>query len=617
MSLLIPGNWPSELTEDQAVSASTGYSQLQYSDAGILFWVEHQPDQLGRNIIQSYSDNRVNQLTAHGYSVQSKVHEYGGRAWCLAGENIVFVNAEDQQLYLQSTSRQELPNKITDSTHSRFIEPVWDKYRNLVIAVEECHETTPVINRLVSVKLDSGEIEPLHQEFDFYAYPEISACGNYLIFVSWNHPYQPWISTQLSIERLDQLGALNNVSVVAGANNEEAISQPCFFDHEHLCYISDRSGWWNIYVASFEGEVIQHLDASADMMPAPWQSGVRNYQLIDGELIWVEQHQSGDQLLTRGRNISPDGYSQFRALATYGNSIACVAAGKNKLPQVISIPISGEDSTVITSNLMPLPTKELSQPIAMEFGEQVTCYGYFYPPRNSTIELLQLAPLVVFLHGGPTACSYPVLNFKIQYWTQRGFAVLDLNYRGSSGYGRYYRLALQGKWGELEVEDIKLSIEELVDQGLVDPQAIFIRGNSSGGFSALNAMCQLDIFAGGASLYGVTEPLSLAKVTHKFESHYLNWLIGDPVSDLDRYIDLAPVNHADKISNPVIFFQGKKDRVVVPEQTWLMIECITNNGIKIRALFFDDEAHGFRKRDNQITVLREELEFYQNIICSS
>ncbi len=615
MTDIKPGFWKSSLSEEQAISASTDYSQLECSGDGVLCWVEQRPDQQGRNIICCYLNGEITELTSEEFSVQSKVHEYGGRSWCLCGNSLVFVNAKDQQLYVQSAHSKEQPLKITETPDSRFIEPVWDAQRRRLIAIEEFHADEIVVNRLVAVDIESGLVTVLHQGNDFYAYPDISDEDD-LAFVSWMHPEQPWTSTQLNIARLDEAGLIKDHKVIAGEGGPESISQTCF-NGKKLGFISDRSGWWNIFSISPMTEIKNIQKAESDVMPAPWQSGLKSYVYSGEYLIWVEQHHEGAQLFCNGKNLTPQGYTQFRSIAASEENIYCVAAGPARLPQIIAIPKDGGNHRIIAGGKAPMPVEECAQPVAMQFGESYSSYGYLYPATNTRYEFNQPSPLVVFLHGGPTACTYPILNPKIQYWTQRGFSVLDLNYRGSSCYGRSYRMQLQGRWGEVEIEDIEVSINQLISDGLVDPDSIFIRGNSSGGYSALNAMSDLDCFAGGASLYGVTDPLKLTAATHKFESRYLDWLIGDPEREVQKYSELAPVNKADQIDCPVIFFQGEQDRVVVPDQTRLMIQQLQNKGVKTQSVFFPDEAHGFRKRDNQIKVLCDELGFYQEILSEA
>ncbi|MCP4595889.1 prolyl oligopeptidase family serine peptidase [Neptuniibacter sp.] len=609
-----PGFWRSNLSEEQAISASKDFSQLEYSANGGLYWVEQRPDQQGRSVLCRFAEGELYELIDSHYSVQSKVHEYGGRSWALLGEKLVFVNGSDQQLYIQSATVQEVPIQLTDIDSARFIEPVWDKKRDRLIAVQEVHTEQGVINRLVAVNLDSGSIDILHQKYDFYAYPAISDAGDGLAFIGWNHPEQPWTSTLLNLARLDERGAIVVCDIAAGGDGDEALSQPCFIADDLLWFISDRSGYWNIYKCSLAGSVIEHLDVDADVMPAPWQSGLNSYVVIDGECVWVEQRHSGARLRWGEHDITPQGFTYFRSLAASKSRVYCVAAGPSKLPQILSISKDGKEISEIIKITSPLAGAEISKPVAMTFGQEDKSYGYFYPATNSAYLEEQKAPLVVFLHGGPTACTYPAFNLKIQYWTQRGFAVLDLNYKGSSGYGREYRMQLQHHWGELEINDIKQSVESLVEADLVDPEALFIRGNSSGGYSALNALCDLNMFAGGASLYGVTDPAELGKVTHKFESCYLDWLIGDVESDQARYAQYSPVNKVEQIDCPVIFFQGDNDRVVVPEQTCVMIKKLKAKDQIVESVFFPDEAHGFRKAENQVRVLRQELEFYQKVI---
>lgn len=610
-----PGFWRSNLSEEQAISASKDFSQLEYSADGGLYWVEQRPDEQGRCVLCRFTDGEPHELLASDYSVQSKVHEYGGRSWTLLGEKLVFVNGSDQQLYIQSATVREVPVQLTDVEGARFIEPVWDKNRNRLIAVQEVHVEQGVINRLVAVNLDSGSLDILHQEYDFYAYPAISGAGDGLVFIGWAHPAQPWTSTELNLARLDERGDIAVCGIVAGCDGDEALSQPCFVADDLLRFISDRSGYWNIYKCSLGGGVIEHLDVDADVMPAPWQSGLNSYVVIDGECVWVEQRHSGARLHWDEHDITPEGFTYFRSLAASQSRVYCVAAGPSKLPQILSVSKDGKKIREIIKIRSPLVDAEISKPVAMVFGQEDKSYGYFYPATNSACLEEQKTPLVVFLHGGPTACTYPVFNLKIQYWTQRGFSVLDLNYKGSSGYGREYRMQLQYRWGELEINDIRQAVESLVEAGLVDSEALFIRGNSSGGYSALNALCDLNMFAGGASLYGVTDPAELGKVTHKFESCYLDWLIGDVENDQARYAEFSPVHKVEQIDCPVIFFQGENDRVVVPEQTRSMIKKLQAKGLIVESVFFPDEAHGFRKAENQIKVLKQELEFYQKVIA--
>lgn len=611
-----PGFWESALDEASAVAAGREFSQLQIHDQGGLYWVEYSPDKKGRSLICREPANRpgtVELLTPEDYSVQSRVHEYGGMSWCLISEQLIFVNADDQQLYLQSLDNPEQITPLTSHNDRRYIEPVWDQLRNRVLAVEEIHRPDGVENRLVAISLKDEDIVVLHQGYDFYAYPTLSSDASSLAFIAWSHPHQPWTSTQLLKLRFTEDGEVESASVVAGEQEPESLSQPLYTEKDELYVVSDRDDYWNIYqVNAVSGQLTAVSATQTDLIPSPWQCGIRHYGFMDDQLVVISLLHEGAQLMI-GCSVVESGFNHFKSLAIRKNKLALVAASPDRLPAVLFKELQ-QNFRIVVGGESPLAERDCSKPEAKQFGSGETqCYGYLYPPANCAYELglNERPPLVIFLHGGPTAATYPILNLKIQYWTQRGFSVLDLNYRGSSNYGRNYRSQLKGRWGEVEIEDIRQAVIELIASRTINPSAIFIRGNSSGGYTALNALCELDCFAAGASLYGVTDPEVLDQCTHKFESYYLHWLIGDPVRNRDRYRAYAPIHKANQITAPVIFFQGEKDRVVLPDQTRTMVKQLQVRGISVEAHYFSDEGHGFRQAGNAELVLKSELSFYR------
>ena len=620
-----PGFWLSTLDEAAAISASVEYGQLGCSDAGVPYWVETRPDEAGRNVLCCEEGGSVRELTPKKFSVRSKVHEYGGDAWCLLQDEYLFVNAEDQQLYLHSLMGREAPRQLTYYHHSRFLQPIWDKKRNRAIAVEEIHSAgegaSDVINRLVSVDLASGQVSILHEGKGFYAYPALDSAGNNLAFICWDHPEQPWTSTCLYAGKC--MGeALVDVAVLAGHKQPEALSQPLYTEDGELWVISDRDEWWNVYRYVTEEQTLRPVvSEKTDMMPSPWVCGPRHFSAYQSGAVYLRHQHEGVTLVVGTTPVILEGVNHIRSLCRTGNKLFAIVAGPKALQGIAEIDlqsISGDGVVSfrkITGGADVLDDGDCSEAVPLSFSSgSERCYGYLYRGVNMQYPRVKSTPLVIFLHGGPTAATYPVLNMKIQYWTQRGFAVLDLNYRGSSIYGRRYRNALHHRWGVSEIEDIQAAVNELIAAGEVDPNAVFIRGNSSGGYTALNAMSDLDCFAAGASLYGVTDPAVLNNATHKFESYYLHWLIGDPVKDSDRYQSYAPINKAQSIRCPVIFFQGELDKVVVPEQTKQMISVLHEQGVETEEYYFADEAHGFRKAENQQLALNSELTFYQRFI---
>ncbi|MFW1677764.1 alpha/beta hydrolase family protein [Pontibacter sp. JAM-7] len=617
-----PGFWQSALDEQTVIAGSVEFSQPGLSPEGVPYWVAYEPEAEGRNLLYRCYAGITECLTPSGFSVRSRVHEYGGQAWCFIGDQaVVFVNASDQQLYHQTVlPKVEPPRKLTCAERSRFIEPVYDQRRQRLICVEECHLSGRVDNRLVAVDLLTGVITPLHQGHDFYAYPTLSASGEQLAFIVWNHPVQPWLNTCCFRADLTVSGDILILHAVTGSTSDVALSQPYFRDDGTLYLVSDETGYWQVHQVVADHVRPQPLlddpIKAADCINAPWQSGFRHYGYrSSGHWLTMAFQHAGSRLLVDQNDLPIEGFNSVRHLVVADDQALLIAAGAQRLPAVLLLD-SKNGIQHLAGGEMPLITSECSLPEPEVFADdQSRCYGYLYKPKNSRYAAYDSAPpLVIFLHGGPTAATYPVLNLKLQYWTQRGFAVLDLNYRGSSNYGRDYRLALAARWGQVEIEDIRLAVSQLIVAGKVDPQAIFIRGNSSGGYSALNALCELDCFAAGASLYGVTDPLALGKVTHKFESYYLDWLIADPQTGQAQYAVVSPLCKVDKIKAPVIFFQGGQDPVVVPEQTRQMVSALRNAGIPVEECYFPEEGHGFRQPDNLIKVLQRELKFYQAYI---
>lgn len=364
--------------------------------------------------------------------------------------------------------------------------------------------------------------------------------------------------------------------------------------------------------------------AQADHAPAPWQLGtVSHLPLAQGCWLLARLEEGWGRLVERdgaGRERCLAGeFSRFRQLAADDRHFYCIAAAPDRLPAVLAIERSSGAVQVLAGGERPLVEAELSRPRSIRFasGAGESAQAFFYPPRNAACAVPEheRPPLVLFLHGGPTSACYPVFDPRIPFWTQRGFAVADLNYRGSSGFGRACRLRLKGEWGRIEVEDAVALVRHLGEAGLIDPQRAFIRGASAGGYTALCALAGHDGFRGGASLYGVSDPLALRRATHKFEGDYLDWLIGDPVEDAERYRQRSPLHNAPRIRTPLIFFQGGRDAVVVPQQTEAMVAALRGRGIPVEYRFYPDERHGFRQAAHLADALERELGFYRRLLA--
>lgn len=449
---------------------------------------------------------------------------------------------------------------------------------------------------------------------DFYASPIVSANGKRLAWIEWQRPHQPWTRSRLMCAAKQDDGQWGVAVCIAGDGAEESLQQPRFDARSRLYCLTDRAGFWQPWGETPSGFAALPA-ASADHASAPWQLGSCTWLPInDGYLASWSQDGSGVLGLCQADGSTEDfsvGYSRFRSLAVDEEFVYCIAASAVSTAAVLAISRADHSVHVLAGGGSPLPAELISRPQALCYPSGgAEAYGYFYPAMTGA----QKPPLVVFIHGGPTSACYPVLDPRIQYWTHRGFAVADLNYRGSSGYGRAYRQGLHLTWGVADVQDACAVVTHLAERGLIDEQQAFIRGGSAGGYTTLCALAFEDVFRAGASLYGVSDPVALAKATHKFEGDYLDWLIGDPVTDIERYEARTPLLHANLISVPVIFFQGELDAVVVPEQTRAMLKALQDNGIKTEGHFYPDEHHGFRKAHNQADALEKEWRFYREVL---
>lgn len=610
----------------QAVAAQAEYAALRLG-AEAVYGVRYQPSS-GRNQLCSFSAGKAQSLLPDAFSVRSRVHEYGGGAWCLAAEQAFFVNDSDQQLWQLALGSGEL-RQLTDEPGLRFADLLYDDRHQRVLAVcealrapsgPEAAARAEPINRLVAVTL-AGQVRVLAEGADFYSSPALSPDGRQLAWIEWDHPQQPWRCTRLRLALIDDAGEPQQAEMISDC--DAAWAQPRFAPDGTLHTVVDRNNWWRIecfvdgHFLALDGGV---PDAT-EFTTAPWQFGLSTYgwdgqgNLLalgqcDGFSALYRHGGSGWQQLMLDRPVS-----RLHGLACGRQRSCCIAEFGDRSAAILQL-LPAPDSTRCQSQVEyggERPAYPVSLPQAQRArlanGEQVPFF--LYRPLRDTG---RAQPLIIYTHGGPTAATAAVFKPALQFWTQRGFLVADVNYRGSTGYGRDYRLALAQRWGVSDVEDVEAVARALVAQDLADPAALFIRGNSAGGYTTLSALARSTLFTAGTSLYGVSDPARLNVLTHKFESHYLSWLIGDPLADAARYLERSPLQHADRIRVPVLFFQGERDRVVLPEQTRLLVQRLSERGIPVQAHYFADEGHGFRVAANQQQVLEQEWAFYLNLL---
>ncbi|CAH9018588.1 alpha/beta hydrolase family protein [Candidatus Nitrosacidococcus sp. I8] len=619
------GTWQSPITTEQITQGTIGLGQTTLTKTG-AYWLETRPQEGGRGVLMYRSDEEeIYEVTPVPYNIRTRVHEYGGGAYLVTDEDRVFFSHfADQRLYAQELDTD--PQPITPEGAYRYADGVYDKQRNRLIYVREDHSSSgkEPINTIVSIDLEGNthSITILESGADFYATLRLSPDRNYLAWICWHHPNMPWDSTELWVARIDAQGNLaEKVKVVGG--NQESIFQPEWSPTGELYFISDRSNWWNLY--RWDGKKIKAiLPMEAEFGLPQWIFGQSTYSFISPhKIICTYSQESVDHLAyidTQSGVLEEINtpYTGINFLHANDKQVVFIGAAPTIFPEVATLDMKIDKLTTLhQSNTTQFDSNWLSygEPISFSTGNGTIAYGFFYPPENKNFmgSETERPPLLVISHGGPTAATNNTLNLKIQYWTSRGFGVLDVNYRGSTSYGRTYRQQLIGQWGIADVEDCIYGAKYLVQQGKVDSDRLAIRGSSAGGFTTLAALTFHNLFKAGANYYGISDLEALAEDTHKFESRYLDQLIGPYPEQAQHYKARSPIHSIDKIDCPIIFFQGLEDKVVPPSQAETMVKLLKEKGLPVAYITFPDEQHGFRKAENISHALKSELYFYGKI----
>ncbi len=630
------GSWSSPIEAATVARAGRRLGAAAIAADGAVWWAEGRPDEGGRTVLMRRAPGGEPEVvTPAGTNVRTRVHEYGGGAWCLAGaEVVVFADFADQRLYRQRLGEE--PAAITPEPPS----PGALRYADMrptpdgdgIVCVRERDTGGEPVNEIVLLQL-SGEGEPqvLAGGRDFYSFPRVSADGEWLAWTCWDHPNMPWDGTELWIAPLADSG---EERLVAGGA-EESVFQPEWGPDGRLYFASDRDGWWNLYrarqpgaeLSGEEGALVQLTEEEADFAHPQWLFGGATYAFLgSGAIVCVRCQRAEERLFL----LQPGGWEAtdlglpftsfgYPVLSARGDSVAFTAASPEGATVVALLqPESGESEVVRTASDGVVDPRYVSLPRPIEFptGGGETAFGFFYPPANPDFEAPEgeLPPLIVESHGGPTSHATPALDTEFLYWTSRGIGVVDVNYRGSSGYGREYRNKLRGTWGVVDTEDCVAAARYLAEQGEADGERLAIRGGSAGGYATLCALTFHDEFAAGASYFGVADAEALARDTHKFESRYLDRLIGPYPEQADLYKERSPINYAEQLQVPVILFQGLEDEVVPPNQAETMVAALERNGVPHAYLPFEGEQHGFRKAETNIRCLEAELYFYGRIM---
>jgi dipeptidyl aminopeptidase/acylaminoacyl peptidase len=620
------GSWRSPITAAMIVAEIVGLHEVSL-DGDDTYWTESRPTEGGRSVLVRHTlDDYRSDVIAAPFNVRSRVHEYGGGAYAVRDGIVIFSHFADNRLYrLDLAASETEPHPITPEANWRYADIVIDTPRNRLLCVREDHTAsgTEPVNTIIAIPLDGGgEQQVLVSGPDFVATPRLSSDDSQLAWLSWNHPNMPWDRTELRVASLDEDGALSDARLVAGGPNE-SVFQPEWSPEGTLYFVSDRTGWWNLYRAVDE-KIEPLCSMEAEFGVPQWVFGQSTYGFAGDDRIVCAYNQRGIWQLA---NLStPDGrldpietpFTDIGQVRVNGGKVVLVAGSPTEPSQVACLELAtGERKTLRRSSEVTVDTVYVSIPEPIEFptGGGLTSHAFFYRPANKDFAAPEdeRPPLIVQSHGGPTASSDATFDLGIQYWTSRGFAVLDVNYGGSTGYGRDYRERLKGHWGIVDVEDCANGARYLAEQGEVDAERLIIRGWSASGYTTLAALTFRDIFKAGASYFGVSDLEALAKETHKFESRYLESLIGPYPEQRDVYLERSPIHHTEHLSCPMILFQGLDDKVVPPDQAESMHEAVKAKGLPVAHVTFDGEDHGFRKAENIKRTYDAELLFYSEV----
>ena len=619
------GSWSSPISSDLIVNETVSLGQLSL-DGEDIYWIEGRPSDGGRQVlVKRTPDGNSHDITPDLYSCRSLVHEYGGASYLIANETIYFSNYRDQRIYRQKPPGAPIP--ITPSGELRYADGVYDHKRNRIIYILEDHSDSHrhPVNSLVSIDpAGIGQAQPLVTGNDFYSSPRINPKATQLAWITWNHPNMPWDGTELWVADLTDNGSLENSHMVFGGETN-SILEPSWSPNGVLHFVSDTTGWWNLYKLQSE-EVIPIWPLDAEYSRPPWSLGMSTYGYLTDDLLITAFNQNGIWKLakldvehqTSENYLIP--YTEFGRgdVRVRPDRVVFQAASTEEPMAILSMDATGKDLIKIkSSNSNTIDPEYVSVPeaITYETDDGFDIHAFLYRPTNPRYSGLtdEKPPLLVKSHGGPTGATSIALDLSIQFWTSRGFSVLDVNYGGSTGYGREYRELLRGNWGIRDVNDCAGGALHLVKTGIVDGNRLAIQGGSAGGYTTLACLTFTDVFQIGASYYGVSDLQSLATDTHKFESRYLDGLIGRYPERKDLYSKRSPINYVDQLSCSLILFQGQEDKIVPPDQAENMFTAVKSKGFPSAYINFENEQHGFRQASNIKKAIEAQYYFFSRV----
>ncbi|MFM7719069.1 MAG: prolyl oligopeptidase family serine peptidase [Actinomycetota bacterium] len=621
------GAWRSPIGPELLTTGAKRF-RLPRLDGDAVLWLETRPAESGRvALLRRVAGGPAEEVAPAGANVRSSVHEYGGGAYLADRGIVVAADFADQRLYRVAPG--DAPFALTPpsptSRSLRYADGRLEPGADRMIWVRERHEGSTVANELVRVGLDGAtDPEVVASGHDFYACPRYSPDGSRLAFLAWDQPRMPWDGTELYVAEVRPDGSLGVPDLVAGGP-EESVLQPSWSPDGALHFVSDRSGWWNLH--RLEGDVARNLCPREEEFGTPaWEFGYATYAFLgDGRIVCRRESRGTTPVgildPASGELIDLDLPFGFVGpwVDAADATVVLVVGGPRRPGAVVALDLRTADVDVVAEgDPLPIDSAYLSEPEAIEFPTEGgrTAYAFFYPPSNPDFVAPEgeLPPLVVLSHGGPTGAADTELDLDRHFLTSRGFAVVDVNYGGSTGFGREYRERLRGRWGIVDVEDCAAAANALVARGLADPDRLCASGGSAGGWTTLCLLVFREEFDAGVSYYGVADLTPFVDDTHKFEARYLDSLVGPWPGERDVYVERSPLSHPERIRKPMLVLQGLDDRIVPPAQSEALVAALDANGVPHAYLAFEGEGHGFRRAETIVRGLEAEISFYAQVL---
>tara|TARA_B100000700_G_scaffold236820_1_gene262763 strand:+ start:1017 stop:2960 length:1944 start_codon:yes stop_codon:yes gene_type:complete len=619
------GSWESIFTPEKIIEGGLRLGEIRIDNNDIYF-LEGRPAESGRSVIIKHNpDGTTEDVLPQNYNARNAVHEYGGGSYAVKDEIVFFTNWEDQLIYKVSADKISPITKPSNIPMGiRFADLTLSNDGKWIFCVRETHtKDKEAQNEIVAVSTISSEIIVLASGRDFYSSPRPNPISNQICWLEWDHPNMPWDGNELYIADFDSQNISNKLKIDGSKNI--SILQPEWTNEGDLVYISDESGWWNLRKYS-DNKTSEILLEEIDHGGPAWQFGFRTYFIHDNFIFLRGTSKDKNKGLIRKITLSGEivdeiqvNHTSISDLSFCDGSAIYMGSSPTTSTQLCRLDFSTSNVDILKESIkIQIDSEEISiaQEIMFDTTSNEIAYAYFYKPTNKNYEGLtkEKPPLLVISHGGPTGSTTSSLNLSIQYWTNRGFAVVDVNYRGSAGYGKKYRDALKSNWGVYDTDDCIAAVDYLSNKGLVDSSRVAIKGGSAGGYTTINALTFHDRFAVGATYYGIADLSVFIDDTHKFESRYLDSLIGKYPEEKEKYYNRSAINFTDKLSCPMIIFQGTEDKIVPPSQAEIMAQGLRDKKIPFSLIMYEGEQHGFRQSENIKHSLESELFFYSKVL---